>query len=120
MLGSDSPLQVIKQRELDLRLKIGAARQQADTRIQAARAEAEQSIRSADEAGRAEAAASYQAGIEQAHREADGVTRAAVEEAGALRRVAMTRLDEAATQIVELVYAPFNGESPDHRNQAMP
>jgi vacuolar-type H+-ATPase subunit H len=120
MPGSVSPLQVIKEKELDLRQQVDAARQQAEARIQAARAEAEQSVQRADQAGRAEAAAYYQDGIEQAHREAKAITTAATEEADTLRRKAMPRLGEVARQIAELVYAPFNGESSNHRDEAMP
>lgn len=119
MPGPDFPLQVIKQRELDLRQQVEAARQLAQARIQAARAEAEQSVRRADQEGRAEAAASYRAGIEQAHRNAQAITDAAVEEAAALRRRAMSRQDEVARQIAEFVYAAFNGEGSDHRDEAM-
>ena len=120
MPGPDSPLQVIKQKELDLRQQVEAARQEAAARIQAVRVEAEQSIQRADQAGRAKAAAHYQDGIEQAHQEAKAITTAAADEAAALRRLAMARLDEVAKQIVELVYAPSNGEGSDHRNEAIP
>jgi vacuolar-type H+-ATPase subunit H len=112
MLGPVSPLQVIKQKELELRQQVEAARQQAAARVQAARAEAEQTVRRADQAGRAEAAACYQDG--------KAIITTATEEAAALRRQAMARLDGVAKQIVEWVYDPFNGESTDHRDEAMP
>jgi vacuolar-type H+-ATPase subunit H len=120
MPGPDSPLQVIKQKELDLRQQVEAARHEAAARILAARVEAELTIQRADNAGRAEAAAHYRDGIEQARQEAKAITTAATEEAVALRFLAMARLDEVARQIVELVYAPSNGESSDHRNEAIP
>lgn len=120
MPGSVSPLQVIKQRELDLRQQVEAARRQAEARLYAARVEGEQSVQRADQAGRSEASACYQDAIDQAYREAKAITTAANEEATALRLRANTRLDEVAVQIVELVYAPFNGESSDHRDEAMP
>jgi vacuolar-type H+-ATPase subunit H len=120
MPGPDSPLQAIKQKESDLRQQVEAARRQAAARVQAARADAEQMIRDADATGRAEAAADYQARIEQAHQDAKAITTAAGEEAAALRRLALSRLDDVAKRIAELVYAPSNGESPDHGGESLP
>ncbi len=120
MPSTVSLLQIIKQKELDLRQQVEAARQQVAARIQAGRVEAEQSIQRANQAGRVEAAAYYRDGVEQAHREAKAITTAATEEAAALRRQAMPRLDEVARQIAEFVYAPFNGEGSDHRDEAIP
>jgi vacuolar-type H+-ATPase subunit H len=97
-----SPLEVIKQKELDLRQRVEEARRQAEARIQAARQEAEQTIAQAEREGRAEAEALYQRGIEEARREAEAILAAAHEEAAALRRRATTRLDDAARQIAEL------------------
>jgi vacuolar-type H+-ATPase subunit H len=119
MLGLDSPLQLIKQKESDLRQQTEVARREAAARMQAARAEAEQLVRDADARGRAEATAEYQARIEQAHQEAQAITTAASEEAAALRRLAMSRLDEVAKRIAEWVYAPSNGESSDHRGKTI-
>jgi vacuolar-type H+-ATPase subunit H len=101
MASTHSPLHVINDRELDLRQRVEEARRQAEIRIQAARAEAEQTIAQADREGRAEAAALFQRGIEEARREAEAIVAAAHEEAVALRRQAMAGLDDAARQIVE-------------------
>ena len=103
MAGSASPLQVIKQKESDLRLRVEEARRQAEANIQAAREEADQIIAQADQEGRAAAEARYQRGIEEARQEAEAIAAAAHEEAAALRRWAMVRLDDAVRQIVELV-----------------
>jgi vacuolar-type H+-ATPase subunit H len=119
MPSLDSPLQVIKQKEAELRQQTEAARQQAAARIQAVRAEAEQMVRDADAKGRAEATADYQVQIEQAHQEAKAITTAASEEAAELRRLAMSRLDDVARRIAEWVYAPSNGESSDHRGKTI-
>lgn len=119
MLGLDSPLQRIKQKESDLRQQTDTARREAAARIQAARAEAEQMVRDADAKGRTEAAADYQVRIEQARQEAKAVTTVAGEEAAAMRRLAMSRLDDVAKRIAEWVYAPSNGESSDHRGEAV-
>ncbi len=114
-----SPLHAIKQKELDLRRQIDEARQRAEAAIAAARAEAEQTVQCADQAGKADAAEYYRKGIEQARQEANAITTAANDEAAALRCQAAARLDEVARQIVELVYAPFNGESPGHRDKTL-
>lgn len=119
MSGLDSPLQVIKQKESELRQQAEAARRQAAARIQAARAEAERRVQEADAQGRAEAAAEYQARIEQAHQEAKAITTAANEEATELRRLAMSRLDNVARQIAEWVYAPSHGEGSNHRSKTI-
>ena len=100
---SVSPLQVIKQKELDLRQRVEAAHRQAEAKIQAAREEAKQIIARADQEGRAEANVFYQRGIEEAKQEAETIVAAAHEEAVALRHRAMARLDDAASWIVELV-----------------
>jgi vacuolar-type H+-ATPase subunit H len=119
MPGLDSPLQVIKQKESDLRQEVEAARRETAARLRVARAEAEQMVRDADAGGRAEAAADYQARIEQTHQEAKAITTAASEETAAMRRLAMSRLDDVAKQIAEWVYAPSNGESSDHRGETV-
>jgi vacuolar-type H+-ATPase subunit H len=98
-----SPLQAIKQKELDLRQRVEEARRQAEAKIQAARREAEQTIDQADREGRAEAEALYQRGIEEAQREAEAILAAAHEEAAALHRRATAKLDDAVEQIAELV-----------------
>ena len=98
-----SPLQAIKQKELDLRQWVEEAQRQSVTKIQAARREAEQTIDQADREGRAEAEALFGRGIEEARLEAQARLDAAHEEAAALRRQAMARLDEATRQVVEFV-----------------
>ena len=100
---SISPLQAIKQKEGALRQRVKGARQQAETRVRAARMEAEQIIAQADQAGRAEAEACYQQGVEQARQQAEAIVKAAHQDAAALRRQAQARLDEVAGQISTLV-----------------
>ena len=102
MAGPTSPLQAIKHKELDIRQRVEEAHRQAEAKIQAAREEAEHTIARADRKGRSEADASYQQGIEEAQREAEAILVAAHKEATALRRRAMTRMDDAIRQIVEL------------------
>jgi vacuolar-type H+-ATPase subunit H len=100
---SVSPLQVIKQKESDLRQRVEAAHRQAEAKIQAAREEAKQTIAQADQEGRAEANAFYQRGIQEAVHEAETIVAAAHEESVALRHQATARLNDAARWIVELV-----------------
>lgn len=96
-----SPLQAIKQKELDLRLRVEEARRQAEARIRAAHEEASRTVALADEKGRAEAEACYARGIEQTRQEAEAIAVASRKEAGVLRQRAMA--DDVARQIVELV-----------------
>ena len=103
MAGYASPLQVIQQKESDLRLRVEEAHRQAEAHIQATREEADQTIAQADQEGRATAEALYQRGIEEARQEADAIIAAAHKEAAALRQRAMVRLDDAVSYIVELV-----------------
>ena len=102
MAGPESPLQIINQKELDLRERVEVARRQAEEEIQSARREAEQTIAQADREGRADAEALYQRGIEGVQQEAEAILAAAHEEAAALRRRATARLTDAVRQIVEL------------------
>lgn len=103
MAGYVSPLQVIQQKESDLRLRVEEAHRQAEAHIQAAREEVDQTIAQADQEGRATAEALYQQGIEEARQEAEAIIAAAHKEAAALRHRAMVRLDDAVSYIVELV-----------------
>ena len=102
MIGTVSPLQVIKQKELDIRQQLEDAYRQAETSVQAARAKAEQTIAQADQEGRTEAEALYQRRIEEVQQKAEGIVAAAHEEADVLRRLAMARMDEAVRRILEL------------------
>lgn len=103
MTGPVSPLQAIHQHELALRHRLEAARRQAESQIQEARAAAERLIAQADQEGRAAAEACYQQGIEQAQRQAEAIVTAAQAEAMALRQRTLARLPEVAAHIVELV-----------------
>lgn len=105
MMPSKAPLQIINQKELELRHRVEAAQQQLDIRLQAARDEAKQQIAQAEQAGRTEAEALYEQRLEEARREAEAIVAAAHDQAGALRRQASARLDIAAGRIVELVLA---------------
>ena len=102
MAGPESPLQIINQKELDLRERVEVARRQAEEEIQSARWEAEQTIAQADREGRIEAEAFYRRGIEEAQRETEAILAAAHEEAAALRRWAAAELDDAVERIANL------------------
>jgi len=101
--GSVNPLEAIKQRELDIRRRLEEARRQAETRIQAAREQAANTLLQADQEGQAEAEALYQQGIEEAQQQADAIVTAAKEQAAAMRSQALINLGDAAVQIMELV-----------------
>lgn len=103
MVGSISPLQVINQKELELRHRIEEARRGAEGQIQSARKEAEQIITQANQKGQAEAKALYEQRIEEARREAETIVATAHQEATTLHHQTAARLDEAVRQIVELV-----------------
>lgn len=103
MVNHVSPLQAIKQKELDLRQRVEEARRQAEAGIQTAREEALRTVALSDEKGRAEAEAWYAQGIEQAHKDAEAIATAAHQEAAVLRDRAMARLDQVARQTVEFV-----------------
>ena len=103
MVSSNSPLQVINQKESELRHRIEEARRRAEGQIQSVREEAKQTIAQANQKGQAEAKAFYEQGIEEAKCEAEAIVAAAHQEATVLRRQTVTRLDEAVRQIVELV-----------------
>jgi F-type H+-transporting ATPase subunit b len=98
-----SVLQAIKQEESELRRRVEDARRDAAARIQAARAEAEQSVAHADEAGRVEAEAFYQGAITEARQQAEVLIAGAQEEAAGLRARAAPRLNDVAKEIVEIV-----------------
>jgi vacuolar-type H+-ATPase subunit H len=103
MMSSNSPLQIINQKEAELRGRLEAAQQQLEAQLQSARDEAKRRITQADQAGHAEAQALYGQSLETARREAEAIVAAAHEQAEALRRQAEARLDFAAGRIVELV-----------------
>lgn len=98
-------LQVINQKELELRRAVEKARQQADALILAAREEAKQNRAQAEQAARAEAEALYQRGLEEARQEAKLLLETANQQAATLRRQTSVRLNSAARQIVALVLA---------------
>lgn len=79
------------------------ARQQAEVKLQAARAEAEQILAQAEQEGRAEAKAFFEQGLVAAQQEAEAILADAQEQAVALHKRAATHLDSAATRIIKLV-----------------
>jgi vacuolar-type H+-ATPase subunit H len=103
MVDSTSPLQAIKQKEAELRHRVEEARRRAESQLQSAREEAEQTVARANQKGQAEAKALYEQKIKEARREAKAIVATAHQEATTFRRQAAARLDEAVRQIVELV-----------------
>jgi vacuolar-type H+-ATPase subunit H len=103
MAQTASPLQVIQQKEAELKHRLEEARQKAEADIEAAREEARQLVDLAHRQGQAEAEALYQKGIQRVEQEAEAVLDAAHKEEITLRRQAKTRLEDAVTQIVQLV-----------------
>ena len=103
MTPSNSTLQIINEKEADLRRRIEIAHHQAAARLQAARSEAEQSIDQAGQEARQEAERLYRRGIEQAHQEAQSIVNAAKEEAASQERQALDNLQNVARYIMGLV-----------------
>lgn len=103
MVDSISSLQVINQKESELRHRVEEARRRAEGQIQSVREEANQTIARANQKGQAEAKALYEQRIEEARQEAEAIVATAHQEASTLRRQAVARLDEAVRQIVKLV-----------------
>ncbi|MEW5958683.1 MAG: V-type ATPase subunit subunit G family protein [Chloroflexota bacterium] len=103
MIEATSPLHTINQKELELRRRVEAAQGQAEARLQAAHQEAQKIMAQAEQEGRTEAEAIFQRGVEEARQQAEAIVAAAVDKAATLRARAMTRLDEVAERIVELV-----------------
>lgn len=103
MTQSVSPLQVIQQKEAELRRRLEEARQKAEADIEAARTEARHLVDQAHRQGQSEAEALYQQGIRRAEQEAEAIIDAAHKEAKTLRRQAKSRLEDAVNQIVQLV-----------------
>ena len=109
MRDSISPLQSIRQKELDLRRRVEETDRQTEAQIQAAREEAKKTIDQADREGQAEAETIFQQGVEEAQQQAEAIVTAAHTDAATLRAQAATRLDEVAERIVALV---LSGERP--------
>lgn len=107
-----SPLQVIHQKELELKRRIEAAQERMESRLQAAREAAARTIAQAEQTGKSEAEALYKQGLESARREAEAILAAAQAEAGELRRRARLRLEEAARHIVELILPAVLDQQP--------
>lgn len=106
MAQTASPLQVIHQKEVELKRRLEEARQKAEADVEAAREEARQTITLAHHQGQAEAEALYQQGIQRVEQEAEVILDTAHEEAITLRRQAKTRLEDVVTQIVQFVLPP--------------
>ena len=98
-----SPLQVINQKELELRRCTREARQRVEGRIQAAHEEARQIVARAEREIRDEARTLYDRGIEQARQEADAALAAARKEAQVLRDRVSARFDNAVEQILTII-----------------
>jgi vacuolar-type H+-ATPase subunit H len=105
LVNFSSPLEVINQKELELRHTIEKVQQQADALLRAAREEAKQSLAQAEQAAQAEADMLYQCGLDEARQQAAMLLETADEEAAALRRQTTTRLGAAVRQIVAWVLA---------------
>ena len=106
MAQTASPLQIIQQKEVELKRRLEEARQKAEAEAEAAREEARQLVAQAHRQGQAEAEALYQQGIQRVEQESEAVLDTAHKEAITLRRQAKTRLEDAVTHIVQFVLPP--------------
>ena len=100
---SNSPLQLIREKELEISGLVLSAKRNADDIIASARKNAAEIVSTAEAEGGAGAADSEKAILDEAKREAETLCSAAHAEAGKLREQAAARREQATRLVLDAV-----------------
>ncbi len=117
MEGSNSPLQSINEKELEVRRRIREVRQEVEAKIRAAGEEAKQLLDQVEREVKHETKVLYDRGIEQAQQGAESRMAAARQEVEALRHDLSSRFQSAVEQVLTLI---LPARSASRQNQEMP
>lgn len=103
MAEERSLLQKIREKELELSVRIDAARRKADEKIRAGRTEADAILQAAEREGAGEAKAAYTAEMERTDREVTAMREQAVAEQERVRKHGEEHLGKAVERILHHV-----------------
>lgn len=100
---SNSPLHLIREKEMEIAGRVLAARREAEEIISSARKKAAESVIKAEEDAEGLAAKSETKAREAAEAEAASIRAASVDEVAALKKTVASRTDEAVGYLVDVV-----------------